>query len=290
MEWLRVTLLTSREEEGYLSQKIIDITHGAGTEVLDRRAALLVPEAAELLPKQVLLRFYVEADTWPTIQKRVFALNECDFVDASPLEDDWQENWKQYFRPTQVSQRFLVRPPWEHAEDSRLGRIELVVEPGMAFGTGTHETTRLCLQVLDEARWDWSSVLDVGCGSGILSVAAAKLGASQVIGLDVDPAALTATKENAERNAVPHIVTTRDALVGQLTDEWPLVLANILSSILIAIRSDLFDRVAPEGHLLLSGILCEEQVEVRDAFAELGMECIKTVELSQWCALVMQKT
>ena len=289
MDWLRVTLLSSREEEERLSQDIIDITCGAGTEVLDRRAALLVPEAAELLPGQVLLRFYVEADSWPGMEQKVTGLQGCTFLDCSPLDDDWQENWKRYFRPTQVSQRFLVRPPWEPALDECAGRIELIVEPGMAFGTGTHETTRLCLQVLDAARWDYTTVLDVGCGSGILSVAAAKLGAKRVVGIDVDPAALRATEENAERNGVTEAVATQQELVDAVTGSWPLVLANILSSILLSIRHALYDRVAPGGHLLLSGILCDEQHEVKSAFTDLGFEGVETHEMSQWCALVLRK-
>ena len=289
MHWLRVTLLTTRDEEERLSQEIIDITQGAGTEVLDRRASLLVPEAADLLPGQGLLRVSVEEGSWPATQPRLEALQGCELLDCSPLDDDWQENWKQYFRPTQVSQRFLVRPPWEQAEDRRPGRIELIVEPGMAVGTGTHETTRLCLQTLDEARWEYSTVLDVGCGSGILSVAVAKLGAESVTGIDVDPAALAATLENAERNGVAHIVSTSTDALDCIEGTWPLVLANILSSILVSIREPLCARVANGGYLLLSGILVSEQDDVRAAYTALGLECVATHEMSQWCALVMQK-
>jgi ribosomal protein L11 methyltransferase len=289
MQWLRVTLLTTRDEEERLSQEIIDITQGAGTEVLDRRAALLVPEAADLLPGQVLLRVYVEEHSWPTIQPSLESLQGLELIDYSPLDDDWQENWKRYFRPTQVSQRFLVRPPWEQADDAQPGRIELIIEPGMAFGTGTHETTRLCLQTLDNPRSDYSTVLDVGCGSGILSVAVAKLGAQEVTGIDVDPAALVATQENADRNRVGHIVSTSTAALSDVEGKWPLVIANILSSILISIREPLCARVATGGQLLLSGILVSEQDDVCDAFTALGLRCVDVHEMSQWCAVVMQK-
>ena len=270
MQWLE-SPLTTRDEER-LSREIIDITQGAGTEVLDRRAPslylkpqLLRPSAVTCVRRRALL-----ADHTTGLE----SLEGLELVDYSPLDDDWQENWKRYFRPTQVSQRFLVRPPWEQADDAQPGRIELIIEPGMAFGTGTHETTRLCLQTLDNPRSDYSTVLDVGCGSGILSVAVAKLGAQEVTGIDVDPAALVATQENADRNRVGHFVSTSTATLSDVEGEWPLVIANILSSILISIREPLCARVATGGQLLLSGILVSEQDDVCDAFTALGLRCV----------------
>lgn len=193
--------------------------------------------------------------------------------------------WMEHFQATQVSPRILIHPPWDEGDTSLPVRIE--IDPGMAFGTGTHETTRLCLQQIDALRnLQGAQVLDVGMGSGILSIAAAKLGAASVRGVDIDAPSTHEARRNAERNGVADRCSFR---TGELSSEdapADIVIANILPHILIDISDELIAHTRPGGTLVLSGILEAEVTHVHQHFARGGLTLHTQGSLNDWCALV----
>jgi ribosomal protein L11 methyltransferase len=203
-------------------------------------------------------------------------------------ESDWAEAWKAHFPVLRVGRRIVIKPTWrEHvpaADD-----VVLDLDPGMAFGTGLHPTTRLCLAALegagDRGLLSGARVLDVGCGSGILAIAAVKLGAVSAIGVDTDPIAVEATQANAARNGLDARI---DARVGSLpTDDQPadLVLANLIASVLIELAANLRDAVRPGGTVLASGIFVDREVDVRASFAAVGLEVSARHAEGDWVAL-----
>jgi ribosomal protein L11 methyltransferase len=210
-------------------------------------------------------------------------------VSVAPFTDEsWKENWKQFFKPVQVSPRLGVRPPWEPRPGWDPAVQELVVEPGLAFGTGTHATTQLCLAWIDDlfAQHTPASLLDVGCGSGILSIAAAKLSDSTIIRcLDVDPEARRVTAENALDNGVADRVQILDGVLGHNTGHAEFVVANILAHILVQLQPDLTRAVPPGGQLLLSGIGQVDEASVVAAFGT-QMQQRGRREKDGWVALL----
>ena len=214
-------------------------------------------------------------------------------VAAWPVDPDWQERWKAYFHAIEVSPRLVVRPPWEELTRDRGAepRLELVIEPGMAFGTGQHETTQLCLRLLDDLAQRGElphAVLDVGCGTGILGIGAALLGARRVVGIDVDEPALLLARENARLNGLAdHALELSATPVGGLGGAFPLVLANIMAHILIPMRGALLERTAPGGLLVLSGIVDHQEAAVRERFEERGseLELVGRAAAADWIRL-----
>lgn len=195
--------------------------------------------------------------------------------------------WREFFRPTQVSRRILVHPPWDIPEAAGLVKVE--IDPGMAFGTGTHETTRLCLRAIDEAL-DLPSaiVLDVGTGSGILGIAAALLGAARVVATENDPVAVAIANENFERNGVSDRCAASLALLEELGETFDLVVANILPHTLSELHDGLIAAVRPGGTLVLSGILLRERENVLERFSDLGVTPAVTQD-GEWCAITYRK-
>ena len=211
-------------------------------------------------------------------------------VTVEPFTDEsWKENWKQFFKPMRTSARLGVRPPWEPRPDWPPEVRELVIEPGLAFGTGTHATTILCLSWLDDVLAEIApqSLLDVGCGSGILSIAAAKLSPGLAIRcLDVDPEARRVSRENAVDNGVGDAITVLDGLLGPETGTADLVVANILAHILLQLRPALVGATA--GHLLLSGIGAKDEAELTAAFSQ-DLEFLGRRERDDWVALLFRR-
>ena len=209
---------------------------------------------------------------------------------ASLPEQDWGENWKRFFKPVQVTSRFWVKPPWSRVRLKR-GQIPIDITPGMAFGTGTHATTILCIQALEERlKKRGRSVLDVGTGSGILSIIAAKLGAEEAWGIDIDGVAVENARENVEKNHVSEIVTIRKGSIGSLRRKFDVIAANIDLKSLGRMREPLVSRLKNQGFLILSGILEEEKERIRRHYLEKGLlRSIKTAEKGEWVCLTFKK-
>lgn len=207
---------------------------------------------------------------------------------ASCAEEDWINNWKKYFKPIPVGEKLLIRPIWEQEYDPQ-GRAVLNLEPGIAFGTGTHETTRLCLELLEQFVGPSSEVLDVGCGSGILSVAAILLGASRATGVDIDPLAVKTTVQNAQRN---HVAQRFTAVCGDLTDkvegQYDIVVANIVADVIIQLTQDIDRYMKPDAVYLMSGIIDTREQDVT-AVLNGHFQILERREERGWVALAAKR-
>jgi ribosomal protein L11 methyltransferase len=201
--------------------------------------------------------------------------------------DAWRDAWKEHFRPFAIADGVVVCPPWESYQPN-VGERVLELEPGRAFGTGLHETTRLVARVLREHASSLSNavVLDVGCGSGILSLVALALGASRAIAIDVDPEAVEVTRENAARNGLADRVEASTTPLDALTLRAPVVLANIEARVLVPMAELLEAHVAEGGLLFLSGILVTQKDEVRAAYPR--MDLLAAPELGEWTLLALR--
>ncbi len=199
--------------------------------------------------------------------------------------DEWRHRWKEFFKPTRIGERLVIRPSWESVETHE-GDVVLTIDPGSAFGTGTHETTRLVLMEIDARVRGGERVLDAGCGSGILSIGAVLLGASDAIAVDVDPLAITATEENAVANGVNDRIHASTTEVADLDGTWNLVLANIESRVLLPMAETLISKVAPGGTLILSGLLAPEEDEIRAAYGALQFVAKRAER--DWISLTFQ--
>jgi ribosomal protein L11 methyltransferase len=212
-------------------------------------------------------------------------------VEISPLlEEAWASAWQHSFPPRAVGRRLWVRPPWETEDAS--GRVSVVIEPGRAFGTGHHGSTEGCLALLDRAVGDAPPprALDIGIGTGILAVAAIKLGVASVIGLDVDPDAVAAARVNASRNGCADRIEVRMEEPASLRDAlpFPLVLANLLAHTHLALSSQYMRLVAPGGALILGGILEHEDSGVVAALVTAGFALRETLVIEGWSSLLLE--
>jgi ribosomal protein L11 methyltransferase len=201
---------------------------------------------------------------------------------------DWAESWKAYFPVMRVGRRLVIRPTWrEHVAAS--DDVVLALDPGMAFGTGLHPTTRLCLTALeplaDDGRLLGARVLDVGCGSGILAIAALKLGAAAGLGVDTDPIAIEATTENAARNQLTEDLVARAGSLPTGEEAFDVVLANLIAGVLIPLAARLRDELRSGGTLLASGIFVDREAEVAEAFVEAGLLVAARLAEGDWVAL-----
>ena len=197
--------------------------------------------------------------------------------------EDWENNWKAYFRPLPVGEKLLIQPIWEDAIDPQ-GRAVLLLEPGLAFGSGSHATTRLCMQALERVVTPGCTVLDVGCGSGILSVAAMLLGAGSCLGVDIDPMAVKTAQENAERNAVPCNFIHGDLATG-VTGQFDVIVSNIVADAIISLAGQIRPRLKPNGTWISSGIIDTREGDVLEALEANGFRVIDRREEEGWVCL-----
>jgi ribosomal protein L11 methyltransferase len=227
----------------------------------------------------------------------------------TPVADqNWMEAWKARYQPIPIGKRLIIVPAWLESPDE--SRIPIRIDPGMAFGTGTHPTTQLCLEFIEEfidrgpqtvdrgstVHRPPSTVIDIGCGSGILSIAALKLGAEFALGVDIDEASIRASRENARANGVPDekfalgLGSVAEVLAGRYqVRQAPLVLANILAPVLVRLFDEgLADLVAPGGTIVLSGILVEQAQTVIEAAQAHGLVSIERKQMEDWVALAVR--
>lgn len=200
-------------------------------------------------------------------------------------EQDWANNWKKYYKPTKIGRKIVVKPIWEDYE-KKLGEIVVELNPGMAFGTGTHETTSLCIKALEEYVKKDSVVFDIGTGSGILTIAAAKLGAKKVIGVDLDPVAVDSAKENVAYNKT----NNAEILYGNLTEvvngKADIVIANILADVIKILTRDVRQSIVDGGYFIASGIILERKQDVIDTLEEFGFKIEKVNVDGEWCCII----
>ena len=208
-------------------------------------------------------------------------------IEEQPYQN-WNAEWRKYFTPTQVSDTFWVRPPWEALPEGVTQRA-IIIDPQMAFGTGHHETTRLMLQMMEKIALKGKAVLDLGCGSGILSFAAKMLGADSVIGIDIDPDAIENALHNAKLNQCEDIVFTVGNISQVVGQQFPIILANIQFHILEPIRDALYQTLSDDGRLLISGILAEEADRFIRLCEQIDFKLVDRSELGEWAAMTFKK-
>lgn len=204
--------------------------------------------------------------------------------------EDWSSSWKVHFKPLRVGKHLLIVPTWEEAEQLP-GDLVLRIDPGMAFGTGGHETTRLCLELLEQAMEQSNliaapSLLDLGTGSGILAMAASLLGAGRILALDIDPDAVDVARENLALNQLSERIECGTVPLESLTERFDIILANILAEELVRLAPYLTERLNPGGVLILSGILAEKEPLVRMGFDAQPLRYCRTATAGEWVAML----
>lgn len=200
-------------------------------------------------------------------------------------EEDWSNAWKKYYHPVQVGEHLVVCPSWE-AYDRKPDEVVLTLNPGMAFGTGTHDTTRLCMELLEKYITPQDTVLDVGCGSGILAITAALLGANKIIGCDIDEVAVKVAGENAALNGVQdRIAFHQGDLTSQVEGSFQIICANIVADVIIRLSEDAGRYLAKDGIFITSGIIDTREQDVLDALEQNGFQVIERRTSGGWVAL-----
>lgn len=210
-------------------------------------------------------------------------------------EEDWANNWKQYFKPLKIGNKLLIKPSWEDY-DNNDGRVVLEIDPASSFGTGQHNTTKLCLEILENVIKKGDRILDMGCGSGILSIGAMLLGADSATAVDIEQNAVDTAIKNAEKNNIPFVkytaycgdVISEEKLDKKLGREYDIITANIVADVLIAMKDIFRDKIKDNGILIISGIISERKDEVIREVVSAGFEVINTAESEGWAAVEMK--
>ncbi|MDO4834116.1 MAG: 50S ribosomal protein L11 methyltransferase [Bacillota bacterium] len=208
------------------------------------------------------------------------------YAETIPVQDGWQDAWKENFKPTQVTDRIVVKPTWEEY-DAKVDQLVLEIDPGMAFGTGTHETTGLCMKMLEKYLKPEMKLVDIGCGSGILAIGAALLGCGDVTGVEIDPDAVKVAQENVRLNKVEDAVRVREGdLAKGLELKADIVVANLMHNLVMELAKDVRKHLSREGIFISSGILLEKKEQVVGAIRDAKFEILEIPEEGEWCAIV----
>ncbi len=200
-------------------------------------------------------------------------------------EEDWANNWKKYYKPTKIGKHIVVKPIWEEYEENP-SDIVVELDPGMAFGTGTHETTRMCVEALEENVKEHSTVFDIGTGSGILAIVAAKLKANHVVGVDLDPVAVDSAKENISFNKIDNIEVLYGNLMDVVSGKADIVVANIIAEIIVVLAEDVKSFLRQGGIFITSGIIKERRTLVEEKLKEKGFEILEVKEQGEWLCII----
>ena len=310
MNWLEVSLTVN----GELAEAVADVlARFAPNGVTTEQAVKFNDEEDECTPVgPITVRAYLRADesleeTRQKLEQSLFYLSMIQPLPVpvfTPLEDqNWMEAWKERYQPIPIGKRLIIVPAWLESPDA--SRMTIKIDPGMAFGTGTHPTTQLCLELMESYTPKSGDVIDVGCGSGILSVAALKLGAGFALGVDIDEASVKASRENSDANGIPEdqfaigLGSVTEVLAGRFQvsskdggreiRNAPLVLANILAPIIIRLFDmGLAELVSPGGVLILSGILAEQAESVIFSAKAHGLKLVEKRQIGDWVALLVR--
>ena len=301
MSWLEVSLTV----DGELAEAVADVlARFAPNGVTTEQAVDFVNDEDEGTPVgPITVRAYLPADE--KLEERRQKLEESlyflDMIQPLPApiftplaNQNWMEAWKVHYQPIPIGKRLIILPVWLESPDA--SRISIKIDPGMAFGTGTHPSTQLCLELLESCTPKDGDVIDVGCGSGILSVAALKLGAGFALGVDIEEASVKASRENADANGIPAdqfvigLGSVTEVLAGKFQiRNAPLVLVNILAPIIIRLFDmGLADLVSTGGALILSGILAEQVESVIFSAKAHGLKLVEKRQIGDWVALLVR--
>ena len=295
-KWIEVSIESPPEFVEPLSHIFLKYGHGG---VAVEQVAEYSPDEGEQppIPEYVTLKTYIPRD--PTAARRQSQIDlgvrlVAYMADLSPLktreldEEEWQNSWKEHFDVLHVGRRTVIKPTWRDYE-STSDDVVIALDPGMAFGTGHHPTTRMCLELLEEHVAPGMTVLDLGCGSGILSIAAAKLGAARVAAMEIDSVAVAAAHENIRENGLNERVQVLEGTLPHpdvAPATFDLAVANISAKVVSELAVELLRAVRPKGTLIASGILLERKEEVEEVLASAGAVIRHTKVDGDWIALV----
>lgn len=296
MKWLELSVKTPPEYVEPISQ--IFLRYGNGGVAVEREGGFN-PDEGELPPAVpwVIVKTYIPLDSASDERRSQIDLGVRLVAHVSPIspleervleEQEWQSSWKQHFHVLQVGKRTVIRPTWQDYIP-KASEVVVALDPGMAFGTGHHPTTRMCLELLEVLVAPGMSVLDVGCGSGILSIAAAKLGAGRVLGVEIDPVAVRAARENVRENRVGRVVRiVRGSLPhpGVKPRSYDLSVANISVKVVSELAPELAEAVRPGGKIIASGIIHDRKEVVEQALVDSGGVLEQTEADGDWMTLV----
>ena len=247
------------------------------------------PEVMDLKDKTPKVTFYLGDGEEENAEELVKAIKE-KFPQVSvrvTAEDDsqWKDKWKEFFKPARITDCLVVKPTWETYQ-AALGEKVIEIDPGMAFGTGTHETTSLCLKMIEKYMNTGDKVLDVGCGSGILSIGAALLGASEVLAVDIDPEAVKVSGENVALNNCQEKVSVQYGnLVDGIDFKANIVAANLMADLVMTLSSHVARHMTADGTYISSGILIEKEEQVAKVISDCGFVIKEIMEDGMWCAI-----
>lgn len=316
MKWKKFTLKTLSEVEDIVISTLAE----AGVEGVEIEDKVPLTESdkqqmfVDILPEGskddgiAYLNFYVEEDTDETeLLERVKAelddlrnfmdIGECTITASETEDKDWINNWKQYFHQFYVDD-ILIIPSWEQVKPEDESKMIIHIDPGTAFGTGMHETTQLCMRQLKKYVTSETELLDVGTGSGILSIVALKLGAKHAVGTDLDPCAISATKENLEANAIPE--GSMDVMIGNIIDDkevqdaagydkYDIVTANILADVLVPLTPVIIHQMKKGGIYITSGIIDDKEETVVEAVKKAGLTVLEVTHQGEWVSVTARK-
>ena len=232
------------------------------------------------------------ADTLVFLRERFGTLNpEAEITVSGVNEEDWANSWKAYYKPIKIGERIVIVPAWEKYS-AKEGEIVVRMDPGMAFGTGTHETTRLVIKLLEKYIKNGMRVADVGCGSGILAICASKLGAGECKAYDIDPVAVKVANENIKDSGLTNVTCEVSDLLKQVDKSggtYDVICANIVADIIIRMMPDVGALMDENSVILASGIIVERSEGVINGFEEHGFKIVERIDENGWCALAVQK-
>jgi ribosomal protein L11 methyltransferase len=283
--WHLVTLDVAREAEEFASATLFDLgTSGIVTLGENEDGVKLGAYFDELADMEMIARSIEAEFARAGLRGGLFGIS----ISGVP-EQDWMQKWKEGFEPIEIGERLVVAPSWKLPRESE-GRAVIQIDPGMAFGTGTHETTRMCLEAI-EKRWRGGSLLDVGTGTGILAIAAALLAPeSRITAIDVDPQAVAVARENVEINGATGPIEIAEGQPGDYAGRrFDVVVANLTAEVIISLMADLTNCLSSPGVMILSGILTALREDVERAIVEAGMTVIERCEAGEWSALTAQR-
>jgi len=308
-DWIEVTVLTSSEATeavaGFLYNcdvEGVSIEDVADVEFKKENLGFadFINESVLTIEEGAMVKGYFKdsenfMNTLNYIKESVDKLGEFGFDKGEGIvtyhkvnEDDWANNWKQYYKPAKVGEHIVVKPTWEDYEE-KPGEVVVELDPGMAFGTGTHETTRMCIKALEKKVKGDTTVFDIGTGSGILSIAAAKLGAKHVVGVDLDPVAVESAKKNLEFNKVNNIEILYGDLMEVVEGKANIVVANILADIIMFLSEGVRAFIEDEGYFIASGILNTQRDKVTDKLKTLNFIIEEVMEDGEWICIIAKK-
>ena len=307
MNWLEVSLIVN----GELAEAVADVLarFAYSGVMMEQGVKYTDDEDAGTPTGPITVRAYLEMndqieETRQKLEESLYYLGRIQPLPAASYkqiaDQNWMEAWKQHYKPILIGERLVILPAWLDSPDP--SRIAIKIDPGMAFGTGTHPTTQLCLELMEKAILEPQSstkdlrVIDVGCGSGILSIAALKLGAASALGVDIDAGSIVNARENARTNQVGSelildVGSVQEVLAGKFAfRKAPLVLANILAPVIVRLfDAGLADLIEENGSIILSGILQEQERSVLEAAQAKDLRMNERKQLGDWVAMTMSR-